>query len=81
VVQRPIELYDDPQVRANGYLAEVELADGSRCELVASPVHFDGSPPRLCAAPECGQDTEQVLLDLGLGWDEIAAHKKSGAIV
>jgi len=80
-VQRPIELYDDPQVRANGYLAEVELADGSRCELVPSPVHFDGSPPRLRAAPECGQDTEQVLLDLGLGWDEIAAHKKSGAIV
>jgi len=79
-VQRPIELYDDPQVRANGYLAEVELADGSRCELVASPVHFDGAPPPLRAAPECGQDTEQVLLELGLGWDEIATHKKAGSI-
>jgi len=79
-VQRPIELYDDPQVQANGYLSEVELADGSPCQLVANPVQFDESPPRLRAAPECGQDTEQVLLGLGLDWDEIAAYKKSGAI-
>jgi crotonobetainyl-CoA:carnitine CoA-transferase CaiB-like acyl-CoA transferase len=79
-VQRPIELYDDPQVQANGYLSEVELADGSPCQLVANPVQFDESPPRLRAAPECGQDTEQVLLGLGLDWDEIAAYKKAGAI-
>jgi crotonobetainyl-CoA:carnitine CoA-transferase CaiB-like acyl-CoA transferase len=80
-VQRPIELYDDPQVQANGYLSEVELADGSQVQLVGSPVQFDESPPRLRAAPECGQDTEQVLLGLGLDWDEIAAYKQSGAIV
>ena len=80
-VQRPLELYDDPQVQANGYLPEVELGDGSRCQLVASPVHFDEEAPRLAAAPECGQDTEQVLLGLGIEWDEIAAYKKSRAIL
>jgi crotonobetainyl-CoA:carnitine CoA-transferase CaiB-like acyl-CoA transferase len=79
-VQRPIELYDDPQVRANGYLAEVELGDGGRCELVQSPVQFDEHVPDLPHAPECGQDTETVLLELGLEWDEIARHKESGAI-
>jgi len=80
-VQQPIELYDDPQVLANGYLPEVELGDGSSCQLVASPVHFDETPARLRHAPECGQDTEQVLLELGLDWDAIADYKKSGAIV
>ena len=79
-VQRPIELYEDPQVRANGYLAEVELGDGNRCELVQSPVQFDEQIPELPHAPECGQDTEAVLLSLGLEWDEIARHKEAGAI-
>jgi crotonobetainyl-CoA:carnitine CoA-transferase CaiB-like acyl-CoA transferase len=80
-VQRPIELYDDPQVLANGYLPDVELGDGTRCQLVNSPVQFDETPARLAHAPECGQDTEQVLLDLGLDWDAIAGYKKSGAIL
>lgn len=79
-VQRPIELYDDPQVRANGYLTEVELGDGDRCELVQSPVQFDEQVPELPHAPECGQDTETVLLELGLEWDEIVRHKEAGAI-
>ncbi|MDH3686788.1 MAG: CoA transferase, partial [Myxococcales bacterium] len=79
-VQRPIELYEDPQVRANGYLSEVELGDGSHCELVQSPVQFDEQVPELPHAPECGQDTEAVLLELGLEWEEIERHKAAGAI-
>jgi crotonobetainyl-CoA:carnitine CoA-transferase CaiB-like acyl-CoA transferase len=80
-VQRPIELYDDPQVLANDYLPEVLLGDGTRCQLVNSPVQFDEHPAELRHAPECGQDTEQVLLELGVDWEAIAAYKKSGAIV
>ena len=32
-------------------------------------------------APDHGQHTEEVLLELGLTWPEIAAHKDSGAIL
>jgi crotonobetainyl-CoA:carnitine CoA-transferase CaiB-like acyl-CoA transferase len=32
-------------------------------------------------APEHGQHTEEVLLELGLTWDDLAAHKESGAIL
>ncbi len=80
VVQTPLELYEDPQVLANGYLPDVELGDGSTCQLVQSPVQFDEAVPGLSHAPECGQDTETVLLELGLAWDEIEKHKESGAI-
>ena len=79
-VQTPLELYDDVQAQANGYLAEVELGDGTSCELVQSPVQFEEAPPVLTHAPECGQDTETVLLELGVEWEEIARHKESGAI-
>jgi len=80
-IQNPGELYSDPQVIANGYLPEVELGSGETCQLVSSPVQFDERPFALRHAPECGQDTEAVLLELGLEWEEIARHKQSGAIL
>ena len=52
-------------------------AGGIRC---TSPVQFDESPPELRPAPEIGQHTEEVLLELGISWDEVAAHKRAGAI-
>jgi len=32
-------------------------------------------------APEHGQHTEEILLELGIDWDEIASGKESGAIL
>jgi crotonobetainyl-CoA:carnitine CoA-transferase CaiB-like acyl-CoA transferase len=80
-VQHPGELYDDPQVIANGYLPHVKLGDGSECQLVANPVQFDEQPYELTGAPECGQNTEEVLLELGVDWDDIARYKESKAIL
>ncbi len=80
-MQTPDEIHDDPQAIANGYLAQVDGGDKGSFRLVASPVQFDETPPRLRPSPEMGQHTEEVLLELGLCWEEIAAHKGSGAIV
>jgi len=44
-------------------------------------VQFDERPYELQAAPEHGQHTEELLLELGCSWGEITAHKESGAIV
>jgi formyl-CoA transferase len=32
------------------------------------------------AAPELGQDTELVLMDAGMDWDEITAVRETGAL-
>jgi crotonobetainyl-CoA:carnitine CoA-transferase CaiB-like acyl-CoA transferase len=75
------EIHDDAQVIANGYLPTVASDDGSPVALVANPVQFDETPPVLGRAPEHGQHTEEVLLEIGLTWDELAGHKESGAIL
>ncbi len=80
VLQNPAELHDDPQVVANGYLTSVPGGDAGSFRLVNNPVSFDGAAPELQPSPELGQHTEEVLLDLGLSWDEIAALKASGAL-
>lgn len=75
VVQEPSEVHDDPQVRANGYLADVDTGGASTLPMVTSPVQFDGTPGAPTRAPETGEHTEEVLLDLGFSWDDIAALK------
>lgn len=78
-VQDTTEVAADPQVRANGLIAELDR-DGETYELVASPVLFDETPLRLRPAPEFAQDTETLLLELGHDWDRILALKENGTI-
>ena len=73
-------MHSDAQVVANGYLADVEMANGTSLTLVTSPVQFDEEPRRPIRAPEQGEHTESALLDLGLSWDEILALKERCAI-
>jgi crotonobetainyl-CoA:carnitine CoA-transferase CaiB-like acyl-CoA transferase len=79
-VQTPLELHDDVQVQANGYLQTVTTNSGHEFATVASPVQFDGAPTDLTAAPDLGQHTEEVLLELGLSWDDLIVHKDAGTI-
>ena len=80
-VQTALELYDDPQVAPNGYIVDVKRDDGVEFPLVANPVMFDEETYALKAAPEHGQHTEELLLELGYSWEDIIAHKESGAVL
>jgi crotonobetainyl-CoA:carnitine CoA-transferase CaiB-like acyl-CoA transferase len=79
--QMPSELAADPMAIANGYLSNVQRADGNSYDLVVNPVQMNETADQLTAAPEHGQHTEEILLELGLDWDQIIAHKDAGAII
>jgi crotonobetainyl-CoA:carnitine CoA-transferase CaiB-like acyl-CoA transferase len=80
-VQTPAEVHEDPQVLANGYIAEAEMGNGVSLPLVTSPVQFDEQPGRPSRAPEHGEHTEAVLLEMGLTWEEIGGLKDQGVII
>jgi crotonobetainyl-CoA:carnitine CoA-transferase CaiB-like acyl-CoA transferase len=70
------EVIADPEVWANGYLANVDGVD-----IVPAPVAFSATPAAPGAAvPDLGQHTDEVLAELGLTPDEVAALRATGAI-
>lgn len=78
IAQSPLEIIDDPQAVANSYVIN---EPGSRHVLVSSPVQYNnGVVEATRAAPEPGEHTEEVLLELGYDWDQIIALKDAGAI-
>jgi crotonobetainyl-CoA:carnitine CoA-transferase CaiB-like acyl-CoA transferase len=80
VVQNSYEVIDDPQAVANGYVAEVEHPGGQTLRVIRSPVQFNGQPSTVGVAPDAGQDTETILLELGKSWDDITTLKDAGII-
>jgi len=82
-VQSADEVVNDPQVHAAGGVVEVPVTDtaGDTVPMVATPADFSGTPWRPSrAAPELGQHTEEILLDLGYDWERITQLKEAGAI-
>ena len=55
-------------------------ANGQDVQLVASPAQFDETPTEITRCPGHGEHTDDVLLSLGMDWDELIALKTSGAV-
>jgi crotonobetainyl-CoA:carnitine CoA-transferase CaiB-like acyl-CoA transferase len=80
-VQNYEDLANDPQVIANEYIMEAPRAGGPPLRMAATPIQFTRTPVALRSiAPELGQHTEEVLLEAGYSWEEIAALRTAGAI-
>ena len=81
-VQTPVEVTADPQAVAAGFFADVAYPGGGSIRVLTSPVLFDGKvAPVRSPAPELGQHTEEILLELGYTWPEMGQLKESGVIL
>ncbi len=75
------DLIDDPQVRANDYIVEVDHPTQGRLPVVGAPWRFSETPTKIApAAPELGEHTEEVLQELGYSWERIEELRSQGAL-
>lgn len=80
-VQSLGEALDDPQIRANGLVIEMEHPVAGRLKALGHPVKFSAGPARYAAPPPVlGAHTEEVLRDAGFTAAEVAALRAAGAI-
>ena len=81
-VETPTEVTEDPQAIANNFFPEIDHPMAGPLKLVATPLNFRQNPASVrIPAPEVGQHTEEILLDLGYSWDDIARLKEEGVIL
>jgi formyl-CoA transferase len=71
----------DPHYLARGMLAEVSMSDGSILKVPGMVPKLSRTPGQHRRnAPSLGQDTNAVLLDLGITEDQISEMKKRGIV-
>lgn len=81
IIQTPLEVIDDPQARANEFFSKFDHPSYGPIELVAAPIKLSETPGSFrTPAPEFGQHTEEILLDLGYTWNEIGDLKDKKVI-
>jgi crotonobetainyl-CoA:carnitine CoA-transferase CaiB-like acyl-CoA transferase len=80
---RPVEdVFDHPQVAAEGILASFEHPGVGRYRAMAHPVRVgDGPAPVPFAAPLLGQHSREILASLGYTGEEIERLCDAGAVV
>ena len=81
-IARPVELFDDPHLNADGGLLPVTLADGRKTKLPNIPLSIDGERPSLRRdLPKVGEHDDEIARELGYSDAEIAALRGSGVLV
>ena len=67
---------------ANGYITEVEHPVLGRIKLADHPIRYSETPHSIrSVAPELGQHTEEVLLELDYSWEDISALQEKGVVL
>jgi crotonobetainyl-CoA:carnitine CoA-transferase CaiB-like acyl-CoA transferase len=81
LVQSTSEVVTDPQALANDFFVEIDNPVSGRLKIVNSPIKFHQNPsfPK-GPAPQVGQQTEEILLELGYSWDDISILKDKTVI-
>jgi formyl-CoA transferase len=76
------ELFDDPQIKANGLVTEVEHKEEGAVKMIGPLAKFRGTPMEAnTPSPALGQHSSEILKDLGFSGEDIARWKEAGILV
>ena len=76
-----LEASNDPNIIANGYVAEKEYPEiGETLKVHGSPWQFSETPAQIGVAPKLGEHNGEILGELGYGAEDIASLKERGII-
>ena len=70
-----MELSEDPSLRATGTIVEVDHPERGKYLTVGNPIKLSDSPSDVHRSPLLGEHTDEILAEIGLNDDEIAAAK------
>ncbi|MFH1651867.1 MAG: CoA transferase [Chloroflexota bacterium] len=70
------EVIHDPQAEANNFFPTFDHPTYGPLKIIANPLNFSEDPATIrTPAPELGQHTEEVMLELGYDWEDIGKLK------
>ena len=76
------ELFDDPQIKANGLVTEVEHKEAGAVKMIGPLAKFRGTPMEAkTPSPALGQHSSEILKELGFSGEDIARWKEAGILV
>ncbi len=85
VLATPVQDYQDilnsEQALANGYITEMDHPQIGKVRVVGTPITLSDTPLDTSnPPPELGQHSEEVLLEAGYSWEDIARFREKEAV-
>ena len=80
-MQNTVDVVNDVQAEANNMFLSVDHPTYGPMKVIANPVNLSETPATYrLPSPEFSQHTEEILLELGYSWEDIARLKEEGTI-
>jgi len=75
-VQEYLDILNSEQALVNGYITEMDHPQIGKVRVVGTPISLSDTPLKTTTPPpELGQHSEEILLEAGFSWEDIAAFR------
>ena len=80
-VQEYRDILNNEQALANGYITEIDHPQIGKVRVVGNPITLSETPLNTTTPPpELGQHSEEILLEAGFSWEDIAAFQEKEVV-